>query len=991
MKFIWLVVVALSGALFAQVPTPPLGFESAVPPSWSAESGSLSPSTERFKSGRQSLSWSWSGTEASLTLHDPALAAKRGPKSGFALWVYNENPRPEALVVEALSQDKVLGSAWFWMDFSGWRILGCGYGQLGLATDQLIDVIRFRTPEGNMKGRLFLDDACLGFDYTASQTPQTPWVGITDGLQHPGKVRLSTDDPALNRPWLPKRPQHATAEEKADIAKLTQAFLQTRGAPGKGIPPDQLKILRETFAAYQITRNGKAITGRPIDGGTALKPEGHISYGDYLKTCQSVKNAFYQAKDAAETDELRRMFIDLTAHLIDQGWAQGIRLGAWDNYPIAASSCFYGMRDVLIETGLARPVAQALMDNFGSHGPGDFAKEHPSSSMDGLGFWHRELIACALMFPTTEEQVQHLRIAQRFLNLAITEPNTIAPDGCTYHHGGFHYAYASYNLPRLVQVLRQTQGTGFRVDARAHERLRTYVRSLAHTFSHGEQAYNLGMRAGTPMNSGGVSTVARELALMGTPDGKEPLDREMAALALWLMTDERGNQPHPDFAKEPVKTWIAGGIKSTPPSGHVTLNGAPIAVHRRDGWLASIAGISTFWRGLEIYGWTQQNNYARFARHGSLVITSNGTPPDLKNSGWAYEGWNWCHFPGTTALRQSPREIFDGYAMYGNSSPLAGGTSLDQDGIWGMVFQGTGTRFQKSYFCFGNRITALTTGIVAERKEQPKPVVTTIYQNAISPGTEFVTLDGEPIKTFPHQQTVTFDKDHCLIDNKGTGYLIPAGNDPLKLSSQSQEWLYMIDKYLVDPKQNPISKPVTYQNIRGHIKDLAAIEKSYRPTRGDFALAWFDHGSQPKSAACSYTLVIKTTPEEMRKLAAKPGHRILCFGDKIHAVQDLQSNTYGYAIYQPDARLPADGPLRSSSEPCFLMIRLDGGKLHCSLAYTKLKNVDPYPDVGITLTLDGQWAAPDARGIEAGHDGGTTTLVIRPRDNTPLRWTLQAD
>lgn len=988
MKSVFLVIFAFPGALNAQTSPTLQNFESEVPPSWSASSGSLSISPEHFKSGKQSLSWSRSGNGSSLTLRDPALAAKRGLKSGFALWVYNENPRPEALVVEALSGDKVAGSAWFWMDYSGWRILGCGFAQLGLPTELVIDAIRFKAPAGDTTGRLFLDDACLGFDHIASQSPQTPWVGITDGLKQPEKVSLNPDDPALNRPWLPKRPQHATEEEKADIVKLTQSFLQTRGAPGKGVPPDQLKVLRETFESYQIKRSGKTITGRPIDGGTALKPEGFIPYGDYLKTCQSVKDAFYQAKDAAETDELRRMFIDLTAHLIDQGWAQGIRLGAWDNYPIAASSCFYGMRDVLMEAGLARPVAQALMDNFGSHNPGDFAKEHPSSSMDGLGFWHRELIACALMFPTTEEQVQHLRIAQRFLNLAITEPNTIAPDGCTYHHGGFHYAYASYNLPRLVQVLRQTQGTGFRVDARAHERLKTYVRSLAHTFSGGQQAYNLGMRAGTPLNSGGVATVARELALMGTPDGKELLDKEMAALALWLMADERRNQPHPDFAKEPCKTWIASGITATPPNGHVALNGAPIAVHRRDGWLANIAGMSTFWRGLEIYGWTQQNNYGRYARHGSLVITSNGSPPDLKNSGWAYEGWNWCHFPGTTALRQSPREIFDGYAMYGNSSPLAGGTSLDQDGIWGMVFQGTGACFQKSYFCFGNRITALTTGIVAERKEQSAPVVTTLYQNSISPETEFVTLDGAPIKTFPHQQTVTFEKNHWLIDDKGTGYLIPAGNDPLNLSIQPQEWLYMIDKFLVDPKQNPISKPVTYQNIRGHIKDLAAIEKFYRPTRGNFALAWFDHGSQPKSAACAYTVVIRTTPGEMKQLAAQPDHRILRFDDKVHIVHDLPSDTHGYAIHQPVNLPHAEGLLLACSEPCFLMIRRDGKKLRCSLAFAKFKNADPYPDVRITLTLDGKWSLPGGGMVTATCTGNSTTLVVKPRDNTPMHWIL---
>lgn len=986
MKFVRLLALLIPGILPAQSPVPH-DFENKVPVSLTSSGGEVSISTDHFKSGAHSLKWTWQRSEP-LTFRDPASFAKLGPKAGFALWVYNAEPTPTRMVVDLMQQDKVVASGWFWMDYRGWRILGAGFSQLRLPAGQAIDSIRFHAPEGKSQGELFLDDLNPNFEFSATQSPEVPWAGNSDGLEHPESVILSAEDPSRNRPWLPKRSQ-PTDIEKTDIAKLSQVFLQARSAPGKGVNPDQLKVLRETIASYRIERVGQSIIGRPIDSGTALKPQGFIPYGDYLKTCLAVRNAYYQAKDGPEADELRGMFLDLTAHLLDQGWAQGIRLGAWDNYPIAATNCFYSMRRELVDAGLARGVAQALIDNYGSHSSGDFAEQHPSSSMDGLGFWHRELIACALMFPTGEEQVQHLRIAQRFLNLAIVEPNTIAPDGCAYHHGGFHYAYASYNLPRLVQVLRETAKTTFKADARAHERLRTYVRALAHTFSAGQQAYNLGMRAGTPMGSGGVATVARELALMGTPDGKNAPDKDMASIALWLMSDEKGNQPHPDFAKEPFKTWLASGIKPATPVGFVALNGAPLAVHRREGWTASIAGMSPFWRGLEIYGWTQQNNYGRYARHGSLVITSNGNPPNLKDSGWEYEGWNWCHFPGTTSLKfEASREIFDGYAMYGNGSPLAGGTPLGQDGLWGMQFQGSGTHFQKTYFCFENRITSVTTGIVAEKKDQKATVVTTLYQNSISPDTGFLTLDGEKIEGYPIERSLTFEKAHWLIDNKGTGYLIPAGSDTLRLSNKPQEWLYLIDKYLADPKQNPISPPVTYQNIRGQIKDLTTIEKFYKPTRGDFALGWFDHGPQPKSASCTYTAVIQTTPEQMRKLAAKPTQQLLRSDEKVHVIHDLPSDTFGYAIYQPDEKLPAGSPLRSTSEPCFVIIRHVGNQLHGSLAYTKLKNADPYPEVRISLVLDGNWKATPGSPVTATVKNKSTTIVVSPKDNTPMQWIL---
>lgn len=985
MKLACLLLFAALPPLLAQSPAVH-DFEAPEVRGWSAEKAGADRSPLHFKSGANSLLWSWSAHAATLTLRDAAAFAKRAPKSGFACWVYSAKPAKTRLVFDVLDQERVVATGWFWMDFQGWRLLGSSFAQLGIPAGQGIDAIRFHPPEGLAKGQLFLDDFCPLLDFTAPRTPQMPWAEQPNGLKKPDAVVLDTNNPSLHRPWLPKRRATLTKQEEAGIATLSAAFLPTRTSPGKGLKAGQLDALRKTIADYGIRRTGEGITGRPVDGGTALKPADFIPYGDYLKTCDAVKNAYYQAKEPAEVDELKRHFIDLAAHLVDQGWAQGIRLGPWDNYPVGQIACFYAMKDVLAEAGLARPVAQALMDHYGSHLPGDFAKENPSSTMDGLGFWHRELYACALMFPTPEEQLQHLRIAQRFLSKAIVEPNTIAPDGCTYHHGGFHYAYASYNLPRLLQVLRVAHQTGFRIDRSADERLRTYVRALAPTFSKGQQAYNLGMRAGTPMGSGGVATVARELAVMGTPDRKEPLDREMAAICLWLMADERGGR-HPDFAKDPYKSWLAQGIQPAIPYNHVTLNGAPMAVHRGENWLASIAGMSPFWRGLEIYGWLQANNYARFARHGSLVITANGTPPSLTESGWSTDGWNWCHFPGTTALKvAASREIFDGYAMYGNGSAFAGGTSLGKDGIWGMDFTSHGTRFRKSYFCFDRRITALTSRIVAERKDNKSPVVTTLFQNTLAPQTEFVTVDGEPLKSFPDTSELTFEKDHWLIDNKGTGYLIPAGNDPLRLQAKEQEWLYFVDKQLVDPKQSPFSNGVTYQNFRGHLKDLAAIEKFYRPTRGTFALAWFDHGSQPASAACAYTAVIRTSAEEMKKLAKEPKHRVLRFDEKAHIVHDAPSDTFGYVLYEAATGLTG-GPLRACSHPAFVMIRRAENALELSLAYTMQKNADPYPDVEIRLTLDGEWTSA-AGG--ATRDGGATTLKVRPRDNTPIRLSLTA-
>lgn len=961
------------------------------PDAFAAGASAVSTSDLRFKSGGQSLLWQWRNREATLTLQAPVPTPKATPKSGFALWAYQERPSRGRMVVEALYQNKTVGKGWFWMDYSGWRILGAGFQQIGVAKGQAVDSIRLTPPSAT--GTLWLDMCRIGQDHTAQHSLETPWAGSPDGLNLTDNRVWSANDPARNRPWLPKREDRPTASEQADITRLEQLFLSRRTGPGKGLATKQLEEVRMAVASCRIKRGNGTVTGRPVDSGTALKPDDAIPLGDYLKTLEAVKNAYYLTANPAEAGELKEMFLTLTAHLIDQGWAAGSRLQGFDNYPFGQYACFYAMKPELAEAGLIRPVAQALFDGFCGQGPLVCLAEHPHSSMDGLGFWNRELYACALMFGTPGEQLQHLEIAKRFLDLAILDPTTVAPDGCTYHHGGFHYAYASYNMPRLLSVLEKVAPTGFRISAEAHERLRVFVRSLAFTSSAGEQSYNLGMRAGTPMTTGGVEAVARMLATMGTPDGRSAVDPEMASISLRLLAETSPNGVHPNFSKHPWKGWLDAGIRPAPaPSGFLPLNGGTIAIHRREGWLANIAGMTPHYRCLEIYGWTQSNNYARYARNGSLAITSQGQPPNAGASGWAFDGWNWCHFPGTTAVRASREtDIFDGYAMYRNTRPNEGGTALGQDGVWCLDHSGTGVSFRKTYFCFGNRITSVTTGIRANAPLTADPRVTTLFQNAMNPEAEAVLLDGEPLPGFPTERTLTFETGHWILDNKQTGYLIPAGNDPLRISAKEQTWRHMTAKYLVDTKDNPIVGDKGYQKVRSTVKDITTLEKYYHPSKGIFALAWFDHGARPDPAACIYTAVVKTTPSQMRDLALECPVEFITQTGEAHILRDKASDTFAYAIYQPGGELPSKTPLLACDQPCTIMLRRnpDGG-LAMSAAYTLAGNTVPADKpVEIRIQVRGEWhLAGKSAAVAATSGQGATQVVIRPTNNLPVAWQL---
>ena len=62
----------------------------------------------------------------------------------------------------------------------------------------------------------------------------------------------------------------------------------------------------------------------------------------------------------------------------------------------------------------------------------------------------------------------------------------------------------------------------------------------------------------------------------------------------------------------------------------------------------------------------------------------------------------------------SPQHLWFGMRGIRNDSPFAGGTDLDGDGIWGYEHRALSMKFNKSVFCFGNRITVITSDIARD-------------------------------------------------------------------------------------------------------------------------------------------------------------------------------------------------------------------------------------------------------------------------------------
>lgn len=315
-------------------------------------------------------------------------------------------------------------------------------------------------------------------------------------------------------------------------------------------------------------------------------------------------------------------------------------------------------------------------------------------------------------------------------------------------------------------------------------------------------------------------------------------------------------------------------------------------------------------------------------------------------------------------------EMFDGYAMYGNPSTFAGGTSLERDGIFGMDFQGTDVQFRKSVFCFDDRVTVVTTDV---QSEQQRPVATTLWQNAFVPDAEELTVNGETVGGAPWETEITEAQACRVVDNKGTGYYLYPDHPPLHVALREQQWTYMMERYLKDPADNPI---IDYQKRQYRHEDMAQNEAYFNPTRGTFALGYFSHGVEPAGAHCAWTMIPKCTPQRIEAFAEKmsdPGLapcRLLRRDEQAHILWDRATDTTGYVLFAAGEDIGVEGLLRRVTRPCLVMVRRGQGEVSLSVASTDISNTEP-----IVLTLEGPWK-PEGGGFETRASAGATLLTI---------------
>ncbi len=1037
-----------AGSLCASVES----FEGAsLPAGWKAsEGGSLSITNERFKSGRQSLLWQWNKPGSSVTMAAPGGLAKMASSRGLAFWVYNEKPSDKLLYLEFLRNGSCIGGCWYLLNFKGWRPLGAPYKQLYISSEHLytkpdypafeelrltalpangeIDAIRMTTERTDEQGRLYFDLVNFDCEDKLLSDDQQPWAGHPEILSsgNPRNYLYSSSDISRNRPWLPKQvpAKNISEAEKKSMEKLAGLALPPSTRCIKALSPkEDAGILEECRTLLNIRRNPETgiLTGAPLVSAPLWNkikfnspPDGVVIRELFTRLAQ----AYLFERDKGNKEkaaELLRMYFDICDHILDQGFAEGS--GNVSNFIIMPSAVI-ALREELAKTGRLRDMLNSvascgmvisrngtplLIHDWTSQ---PLTEARNTDFFDGyfkIGDYHLLLALCVAL-PDPSERLQRLYAYRQMLS-NLFDPSLGEPyawDGTVHHHPMWHLAYGTGRSFDFIDLLN---GTCFNAPDEVYEIVKRDFNLQAFAAGPGfNYPPNLPGYTGQPLTASMLKGSAARMVQYASPENKNGFDPDFAAVALWVLGPK----------KDPLALQIeAQGIRPARPTGHMTLNSASVALHRRGDWLVSIAGQNKFRRPYEGNPAYIAAAFNHNTRNGSIYVISSGNPPSPWDSGFSLEGWDSRLQPGATSyLGETEKQL---YCRHGSSySSFGGGTSLDGNGIWGMelirrnVKIADNIRFHKSAFCFDNRITVITTDIgrgdTATAEERKLPFVTTLWQNAIgsggeteitgkgagrfganppkkpapiAPAQEPCWIDGREIAAFPYQTTLSCTQPHWLIDNKRTGYYIPAGNPAVELTRRVQKWTFFGNPYFLKP-----GAPLKSKNIM-----------DYQETEGNFSVAWFAHGAKPEVQECVYTLIPDATPEMMKNFSSamsseKTAPHIIRQKDaRAHVLWDRGSNTTGYLIFDPGWTPFPGSSLLKVNRICAVMIRGNGNGLQVSAAST---DMDEYPSFGggpirlsgnIELTLRGKWkiagfgkeAPKDSRALVSGED---TVLVI---------------
>jgi chondroitin-sulfate-ABC endolyase/exolyase len=468
--------------------------------------------------------------------------------------------------------------------------------------------------------------------------------------------------------------------------------------------------------------------------------------------------------------------------------------------------------------------------------------------------------------------------------------DTIKPDFTGFHHRGIYgNAYTGGFIPQAAFGIHVLRDTPYAVDPQSIENLRKLI--LTYRLYCQKYAMPFGIRGRMPLSTDQLKTsVFTGVLIYASSLGLDDASMKPVFARLWnkddvglnfLFTGGRGKAFRGLYPLEMLDDLNdAAPQPESNPAGFWSKPYGGLALHRRENWMVAVKGYSKYVWDYE-NGEPDENVYGQYLSHGMLTIFAQGSPVNDVDSGYRLDrGWDWYRMPGTTTVHfpirpQKPL----GHRRFSPETFLGAVSCDGENGAWGMVLNqptfGDGTRIDlralKSAFFVDDLIVLLGTDITGG--DGVHPVETTLFQSFLDEPDEYRLAPST-----------------CLIDPVGNGYYVP---DTTCLSVSAG-------------KQNSYRR------------------NGRTPSLGHCAVAWLDHGLQPRDASYQVAILVRGG-DSIGRLAENPEsyYRVASQTDALHGVEFPTRQISGLVFFEPGR---SDHPIVAQvNEPCLVMCRHESG------------------------------------------------------------------
>lgn len=867
-------------------------FENGIPSNFTLDKSSkIEITKEKFKDGTSSLKWDFR-KNSTLTIKGDVgykvfqKGKQEKARSSFVMWIYNKKPIDDKMQVQFKKKGEIKSYFSINMNFTGWRTMWIQYDRdMSGKAEENMDEITFIAP--NVNGEIYIDQIYTSILIDPRHNARDEQVDF---------VNLQADS-AVNSHWMALYKNYNAISQDKNIKKLTSEEIQGIKSVENRFKNDIIKKVKVN--SKLIEKNREKLQEYLTT--TVVSPQTVVLYKDfskeeksYLKDIQikeygswlrELAFMYNSTEDKKYKKEIYEIFKKGLNHLYEQGWAKGSCQGTIHHlgYQVRElyQSIFLMKEPLLKDKNLKQ--AKEMVTWYSAMG----ILYTPDSEIKGVNADVLNTMLPGMLIAILLNEDDKVTASQLYqLNHYLTKSIDYAPgllggfkeDGSMFHHMQNYPAYAKGAFEGLTPIMYYLGNTTFALDDYSFNIVKkavlmTRVYSNTHTWL-------ISISGRHPDDRFQISDEVFRYLALGKKVGN---DSELANAYLRLAPQGR-------FAEE----LSSLGFKAeTTPQGAWTMNMSSLQLHRRDNWLIGVKGYSRYLVGNETY--IKNNLFGRYMSYGNFQILENS----LIESGYVQQGWDWAHFPGTTAIAlpidklKSPISQVDIYSgveeMLLSDETFSGGNYLNNNGMFAMKLHEHSKyndthRARKSVFLFDNRVILLGSDI--ENKSDYE-THTTLFQNYLS--------DKNSISKVEKIKNSNF-----ILDTQNNLYKVVEGK-------------------------------LKYKNGLQHSLD----QNKGTPTENYYEMAYINHGKNPKNQKYQYAILVKGDKEEQESFKKNSNYQVLQQDYNAHIVEDEISKMRGYALFESgDIK---DKYLKSIDTPSLIFIDPNDNSLELSFVDPDLR------------------------------------------------------